>query len=235
MSQSLNEALESAVQVARGMSAPLADRLGHVADAVRALSPVFADAVERMVARQLASGAGQAAPAVGEAMPPFALPDDTGQLVTLDGLLAGGPAVISFNRGHWCPYCRLATQALAEAQERIAGLGGSVAVIVPERRRFAAALKTESDAAFPVLTDMDNGYAVLLNLAIWVGAEMQDMMTAAGWDIARFQGNTTWCLPVPATFVVTADGIVAARFIDPDYRRRAEADSLLAAIASLPA
>ena len=43
--------------------------------------------------------------------------------------------------------------------------------IVPERQQFAAEMKSDSGVAFPILTDMDNGYAMSLNLAIWVGAE----------------------------------------------------------------
>jgi peroxiredoxin len=39
-------------------------------------------------------------------------------------------------------------------------------------------------------------------------------------------------LPLPATFVVGADGIIRARHVDPDYRKRMEIDELLAALTS---
>ena len=45
--------------------------------------------------------------------------------------------------------------------------------IMPERRRFAKAMKAAVGATFPFLTDMDNGYALSLNLAIWIGADMR--------------------------------------------------------------
>ena len=61
---------------------------------------------------------------------------------------------------------------------------------------------------YPVLTDMDNGYALSLNLAIWVGAEVQELMAASGRDLPRYQGNDSWMLPLPASFVVDAEGIV---------------------------
>ena len=72
---------------------------------------------------------------------------------------------------------------------------------------------------YPVLTDMDNGYALSLNLAIWVGAELQELMSASGRDLPRYQGNDAWVLPLPASFVVDADGYIRGRFIDPDYRQ----------------
>ena len=77
---------------------------------------------------------------------------------------------------------------------------------------------------------MDNGYALALNLLIWVGAEMERMISAAGWDIPNYQGNTSWMLPIPATFVVGKDGKVKARFVDPDYRKRMTIEGMIAAL-----
>ncbi len=223
-------ALEEALQQARDLDAPLDDRLAIVADRVRSLSATFAEAVDRMVARLQQCDAGGAAPRVGEAMPAFALPDETGRLVTLASVIAGGPAAISFNRGHWCPYCRLNVVAMAEVHGEIAAAGGQVVAIVPERRKFAAALRADAQAPFPVLTDMDNGYALSLNLAVWVGAEMETLIAGAGWDLPRYQGNNAWLLPIPATFVVSADGVIAARYIEPDYRRRMDIDMLISSL-----
>jgi peroxiredoxin len=81
-----------------------------------------------------------------------------------------------------------------------------------------------------VLTDMDNGYALSLNLTIWVGAEMETLIAGAGWDVPRYQGNNAWLLPIPATFVVGPDGLVAARYIEPDYRQRMAIDTLIQAL-----
>ncbi len=39
-------------------------------------------------------------------------------------------------------------------------------------------------------------------------------------------------LPIPATFVVGTDGRVAARFVDPDYRRRMAIEDMLDALKS---
>jgi peroxiredoxin len=165
-------------------------------------------------------------------MPPFILPDEEGDLVSLAGLLRVGPVAVTFHRGHWCPYCRINTKALAEAQTRIAAEGAQIVAIMPDRQQFAAALKRESNMHYPVLTDMDNGYALSLNLAIWVGAELQELMSASGRDLPRYQGNDAWVLPLPASFVVDTDGYIRGRFIDPDYRKRMAIDDLLKAIRS---
>jgi peroxiredoxin len=108
--------------------------------------------------------------------------------------------------------------------------GCQIVAITPDRTKFTAALKSETRAKFPILTDLDNGYALSLNLVIWVGRELQEMIAAAGVDLPTYQGNDSWMVPIPATFVVGKQGIITARHIDPDYRKRMEIKELLTAL-----
>src|SRR5208337_4939002 len=205
-------------------------RLKAVADEVRRLGPEFAETVDRMVARLGDNGVGLAAPKPGEPMPDFVLPDEAGRLVTLSQLLEKGPAVISFNRGHWCPYCRLNVDALAKAEPKIAEFGAQIVAISPETVKWGAELKAYAKAPFHILSDVDGGYALELNLLFWVGDEKRAAMTAGGFDISLFQGNDTWMLPIPATFIVGRNGIIRARHIDPDYRHRMAIEDLIDAV-----
>ncbi|HLY58988.1 MAG TPA: hypothetical protein VKS60_25725, partial [Stellaceae bacterium] len=79
-------ALEAAVAEARRSSGTLDERLGIIRDRVAALDAGFAGVVERMIDRLKLARAGQGAPLPGEPMPEFALPDDTGRIVTLSSL-----------------------------------------------------------------------------------------------------------------------------------------------------
>ena len=167
----------------------------------------------------------------GEVMPPFVLPDETGRLVSLKSLIDNGPVAVMFYRGHWCPDCRLNVRAVIQAQHRIRALGAQTVAIMPERQAYAEIFKSEADAPFPVLvTDLDNGYALSLNLAIWLGTEIQRLLSYQ--DMSGFHGNDGWVLPIPATFVVGRDGLAKARFVDPDFRKRMEVDDLIAALKS---
>ena len=222
--------LEEAFAHCRDMEASLAERLQLFADVSRALRPEAQEAVDRMVERLKAAEAGAGAPSPGEPMPSFSLPAETGRVVSLEDILETGPAAITFHRGHWCPYCRINTRALAEVQDEIASDGASIVAITPERELFGARLKEDAGLRYPVLSDMDNGYAFSIGLAIYVGAEVQEVMEQTGRDLPDYQGNDAWILPIPATFVVGQDGRVAARFIDPDYRHRMAVDDLLKAL-----
>jgi peroxiredoxin len=213
----------------RDMEAPLNERLANYAAASRKIRPAYGEAIDRMVQRLNENGGWENAPRVGEAMPPFMLPDENGYLVSLQELLEQGPTAIMFHRGHWCAYCRLNLHAVTKSADAIAAAGGRVVVVMPERQEFTGQFRAEANAPFPILTDLDNGYAMSLNLAIWLGPDFIQLISSSGRDLTRFQGNDAWMVPIPATFVVGRDGKVVARFIDPDFRKRMELDDLLSA------
>lgn len=85
--------------------------------------------------------------------------------------------------------------------------------IVPETAKYA-------EVPFRVLTDLDLAYALSLGLVFWVRDKIKETYRQFGIDLARFQRNGGWLLPIPATLVVGPDGRVKARFVDPDFRHR---------------
>jgi len=222
------ERLRQAFLRCREMDGTLNEQLQAYAAAGREIFPAYGEAVDRLVVRINENGGGEDAPRPGEPMPPFVLPDESGRLVALPSLVERGPVAVIFVRGHWCPYCRLNVRAVIKAYDRIRAIGADIVGIMPETQEYAAKFKTEAGAPFPVLTDLDNGYALSLNLAIWLGAEIEQLLSYL--DMAGFHGNDGWVLPIPATFVVGRDGMVKARFVDPDFRRRMAIEDLLAAL-----
>jgi peroxiredoxin len=136
----------------------------------------FRSGALRAVSRLQGGKLGAGAPRKGDDMPAFVLPDHAGRLVALQDVLSHGPAAITFARGHWCPYCRIAVSALADAADDLNAIGAQIVAIVPNRQEFAAELKEDAHAPFPILSDVDNGYALGLGLVFWVGEEMQRHM-----------------------------------------------------------
>ena len=177
--------LDEVFKECRDMDASLAERLTTFAAAVRSRLPLFTAAVDRLVMRLRENGAGDAAPKQGDVMPPFLLPDEASQLVSLEQLLQAGPVAVTFHRGHWCPYCRININALAKANQMISREGGQIVGIVPERQRYAMEFKIDGQAAFPILTDIDNGYAMSLNLAVWVGDELRSSCAISSATTSR--------------------------------------------------
>ncbi len=215
------------------MEAPLGERLAAFSAAVRVHSLPFADAYDALVERIKSGEAGATAPDAGDPMPPFALPDGQGKVHSLGDLLREGPVVVSFNRGHWCEYCAIELKALGQALTEIAAAGAQVVSIMPEQAEFVAKAATENGSAFLVLSDENNGYALQLNLVVWLGERVRDLYIENGLRLDRYQSNDAWFVPIPATFVVGTDGTIVTRCVDPDFRRRMEIEDILAALKSL--
>ena len=175
------------------MDAGLGERLEAYSNAVREFIPAYAEAVDQLVSRLSSSGAGLEAPRPGEPMPPFVLPDERGRLTSLESLLQNGPIAITFHRGHWCPWCRISASVMAQARRDIVAARGQIAAIMPERQRFAMEFKSNTKSPFPVFTDVDNGYALSLNLAIWVGPDLERLLSSFGRSLPDFRETRPGC------------------------------------------
>jgi peroxiredoxin len=212
------------------MDGPLNARLAAYAAKLRELNFPFAEAYDDLVSRLYAGEVGSEAPKVGEMMPPFILPSRDGATVSLEELIADGPLVISFNRGHWCPFCKIYLRGIASFHEQIAAHGARVVSIMPDRQQFLDETRVATAGSLDILTDVDNGYALSLGLVMWLGDTLKELMKGRGYHLDTFHGSDGWLVPVPATFVVGRDQRVAARFVDPDFRKRAEIQDIIAAL-----
>lgn len=199
------------------------------------LRPDFARAYDRLVERLAKLDRGEVGPQVGEPMPLFDLPDETGHLVSLTSMLQAGPVVVSINRGHWCPYCKMELRALAAAQERIQKLGARVVSIMPDTAQYTSGYAVQNDLPFPVLSDMDLGYSLSLDLIFWVGTEVQQLYQDAGVELEKYHGSQGHFLPMAAKFIVGQDGLVKARQVNVEFRERMEPEAIIAALETLRA
>ena len=214
------------------MDGPLNARLSAYAGKLRELNFPFAEAYDDLVARLYAGEVGRQSPQTGEVMPPFNLPSKGGTVVSLEDLVADGPLVLSFNRGHWCPFCKIELRSIADFHQQIAASGARVVSIMPDRQQFLDDIRLATRDTFDILTDIDNGYALSLGLVMWLGETVKQLMIGRGYHLDAYHGSGGWFVPVPATFVIGRDQTVIARFVDPDFRKRMEIDEILAALKS---
>jgi peroxiredoxin len=231
--ENLPKTTAEAFALASGMSVSLKERLAAYREHSARLRPEIAAIYQKLVDHLEALVSGAVAPDVGAEMPDFLLPDQYGRLVSLGGLLESGPVVISMNRGHWCPYCRLDLRALAQIEPDIRRLGAQVVSIMPETAQYTKRAIVENDFPFPILTDIDLGYALALGLVFWVGADVKKLYVDLGLDLAVFQGNRSYFLPIAAKFVIGRDGKVKAREININFRERMEPSEIIAALERL--
>ncbi|HET9617438.1 MAG TPA: peroxiredoxin-like family protein [Pseudolabrys sp.] len=231
--QRIPETLAQAFRDARLLDASLSQRLMNYRHHSARLRPDVASAYDALVARLDVLEQGAVGPQVGDPMPEFALPDENGAIVTLSSLLRAGPAVISINRGHWCPYCRLELHALAAQFGDIRRSGARLVSIMPDVAEFTRRFRAEQNLPFPILSDVDLGYSLLLGLVFWVGPEVRRLYEELGVDLASFQRNTSFFLPIAAKFIVDVDGTIRAREVNVEFRQRMDPAAILAALRAL--
>jgi peroxiredoxin len=60
--------------------------------------------------------------------------------------------------------------------------------------------------------------------------ELQKIYKQIGVDLEKFNGDASWELPIPGSFVIGRDGQVKYASADPDYTTRPEPDALIEAV-----
>lgn len=170
---------------------------------------------------------------MGAKVPDFTLLDATGTKVPLSSLLAKGPVVLAFYRGGRCPYCSTELRALQAKLPEITSRGATLVAISPQTPDGSLSTAEKLELAFPVLSDEGNHVAESFGLVFSLPEALREVYQGFGIDLPAANGDDTFRLPIPATYVVRADGIVAWRFADPDYTKRAEPDDVIAALRAL--
>lgn len=180
-----------------------------------------------------ASGVLDAALKVGDPAPMFELPGADGAMVNIADVLESGPAVVSFYRGAWCPFCNLELRALQRELANAQAAGVTLVAISPNTPDTSADLVDENELTFPVLSDAENAVAKSFNLVYEMEEGLVEFYKAEGRDIASMNGSDVWELPVPATYVIDTDGVIRYAYVDLNHRARAEPSEVVAVAAAL--
>lgn len=189
--------------------------------------------MDQATAQIAASGLVESSLAVGVVVPDFSLPVATGAMVSLSTLLAKGPVVIAFYRGGWCPYCSTELRALQVRLPEITAAGATLVAISPQTPDNSLSSAEKLALTFTVLSDEGNRVAESFGLVFELPESLREVYEGFGIDLPAANGDTTFRLPLPATYVIDADGIVAWRFVDPDYTKRGEPDDVIAILEAL--
>ena len=212
----------------------LAQQLSEQNAGARERIPTDTLAVMDAATDQVASsGLVDSAVGVGARAPEFTLPDAGGTKVALADLLTNGPVVLAFYRGGWCPYCNLELRALQAALPEIEAAGGSLVAISPELPDNSLSTKERLELAFTVLSDVGNEVAERYGLVFTIPEALRAVYDGFGIDLPASNGDASFRLPVPATYVLAPDGTVAWRFAHPDYTKRAEPADVVEALRAL--
>lgn len=179
------------------------------------------------------SGIGDRALKVGEIAPNFTLPNAVGKDIELQSLLNAGPAVIAFYRGQWCPYCNLELRGLQQSLPELEKLGAKLVAISPQTPDNSLSTVEKNELTFEVLSDVGNRVAREFGLVFILPEELRPIYEGFGIDFPAHNGDETFELPIPATYVIAPDGNVIHAFVNADYTQRLDPEEIVAALKTM--
>jgi len=163
----------------------------------------------------------------------FTLPNAKGEPVSSEALRKHGPLVLNFYRGSWCPYCILELKALQDVHAEIQALGASLVAISPQLPDDSLSKSEKIQLEFEVLSDVNSVVSNQYGLTFSVAEELHPIYKNWGADVATFNNDPDWKLPLPATYVINQDGRIVHSFTDEDYTARLEPDEVLDSLRKL--
>ncbi|SFT99812.1 Peroxiredoxin [Pseudovibrio denitrificans] len=212
----------------------------------------FREALPAELAAKIEQGAGEISALdiigkalnVGASVPDFSLTNQNGDLRKLADYLAQGPLVLTFYRGLWCPFCNLQLKAYNDRLADIEATGAKLVAVTPEKPDALQILKdggapedftdmapeaTDFDVLFDDGGDLSEKFGLQFNLP----KVHQDLLQNFNIDVEALTGNDRYAFPDPATYVIDQSGKITWAFVPNNYRKRAEVDDILKAIAQL--
>ncbi|MGL5366845.1 MAG: peroxiredoxin-like family protein [Cetobacterium somerae] len=154
---------------------------------------------------------------IGDKIEDTILLNNLGDKVSIMDVLGKQPAIISFYRGTWCPYCNLELSTYNELLKDKNKI--KMIAISPERPESSISVENLN---FEVLSDIDNKFAKKLNLTFDITETIENIYDGFGINLEKSQGKKSRILPIPATYIVDSSGVIVYAYIDADYTKRAE-------------
>lgn len=164
---------------------------------------------------------------VGAKAPAFELADGNGKLFRSAEALSHGRLILNFYRGRWCPYCVAALESLQAVLPQVQEAGASLVAISPQIPKHSGFTADQHELRFPVLSDPGNGVARQFGLVYRLPQELEQLYRSIFINLPLANGDQSWELPLPATYILDRDGTVLYAFADADHMRRAEPAEVL--------
>jgi peroxiredoxin len=206
----------------------LQDQLDEITSNTRTLvQPERLAINERAVEDLFATGIEQHILPVGAKAPEFALTDSTGRLVKSSDLLALGPVILNFFRGRWCPYCITELEAWRDLYPIVRERGGLLAAVSPQTVRQSDFTQGQHEIPFPLLYDDGCNVSEQFGLVYTIPPYHQQHYRNVLVNLPFVNGDQSWKLILPATYVLDREGTVLFAEAHADFRVRPEPEDVL--------
>jgi peroxiredoxin len=118
-------------------------------------------------------------------------------------------------------------EALQETATGIKARGASLVVVSPQLVKYSKSMAKKNNFSFPLLWDENNQLASQFGLAFKLPDDLAALYSKFGIDLARYNGNDLWSLPMPGRFILDQKGKVVSAEANPDYTLRPEPSEIV--------
>jgi peroxiredoxin len=207
---------------------PLREQFAERKALIEKLVPAATLAVHARAIEQLRqSGMVERSMQPGATAPAFELPDHDGKPVSSAQLLERGRLVVSFFRGRWDPFCCGQMEALNEFLSDFERQGAALVAISPQTVKHTYFMRDQHQLRFPLLSDAGNQVARKFGLVYRVTPEQEEIYRRVFINLPNTNGDQSWELPIPATYILDCDTTVVYASANPDYSERPEPAEIL--------
>jgi peroxiredoxin len=169
----------------------------------------------------------------GAKIPDFQLLDHDGKAISSSVLLAKGRLVLCFIRGRWCPFCVGQMEAMNLILPLIEQADATLVVISPQTVKQSFFMRDQHKLRFALLSDAGNKIARQFGLTYRVADEQKAIYQRAFVNLPFVNGDESWELPIPATYIIERDGSVLYTSANEDYTERPEPKDIVRILANM--
>ena len=161
-------------------------------------------------------------PQINSFLPDFSLPaiNQDNSLISIDQLLKSNEYVlITFYRGHWCPYCNLLLRHLQKNASELASLKCAVVAISPQYEDSMKESSNQMDlSSIYVCVDKGMAYAKQVGAVFDFTPALKSAYQDLKIDLQSHNG--CWSLPISAAWLVDSQRQIQWAYTDADWTKR---------------
>jgi peroxiredoxin len=163
----------------------------------------------------------------GSRVPALVLKSVDGASFDLNAEIAKKPTVLIFYRGGWCPFCNRQMGGLEGIVNDLRSSGYQLLAISPDQPEELAKSIAKHALTYTLLSDSNAKAIQAFGLAFRVSDATYEHMLNLGVDLEKASGEKHHALPVPAVYIVGADGLIKFVHYDPNFKKRMDPQEIL--------
>lgn len=140
--------------------------------------------------------------------------------------------VLIFVRGGWCPYCYIQLREFQKSLEEFNCNNTNLIAISAEKQNYCMSTIKRHGLSYPMLSDNGNKVAKKYKL-IYENKINVNLFADLGFDAAIDNGDISYELPVPATFIIDQNQTIRYAHVNPDYKLRPKSGDVLKMIKAM--